>query len=782
MHVQVTEISQHRGAVSWLRAFVTHRPGLGIVGAVAILPWFVMIGICPGGLFASIVAMVVGILMFGLGEAWVRAFVPEDARVGELHLLSLPLGFITAGAAWQIAAHLGVPLRAVGIGLGLPAIWGLAKSMRGMRDAMQRGVEYGWIYALLSILVGLVYFLPVALVNGALTKEQGYSWVSVDTCFHHAIAGQIADETAPVLTPGIATVPLRYHMGRHAIAAAIHKAFGTNVADALLRITRALSFLALLMAVIALARLSSLGTGQSGLAGIAAIFFLFFLPGMQKLVSDLHWPLALAWRQGLLEPGPQMINWDRHLVHLYVDGSCVAALIVIMVVAALTQATAEGVSKRQMPWAPMVATCLGVCMNGVVAAACFAVVTGVALLNHWRSLRVYPVLIAFGATFSGVMILAGYYTKLGTPVASNASGLSIADASQWAARIAWTTVGMLTIIASAKVLCSLLLLQGSKATKQTLVLFTLALLGIFVSAVLQGYPLWFLGPLLSVYAGAGFAFLWSNQRMEKSDLMRRLQTWRPWLRWYGIGFLLCAFSAAMLIAYLSPLKPLNREADHSPLANAVRTHFAVVVAVVAIIMWGLARITLLAGLRTRRVVLRSAAVAAIVLGLLGFLRVHYNYGWDGIRQAVVVDPARTQSLLAIKELTPINALLVTTHHRISEQRRANRAYSYSAASQRQMLLEGWEYSEPEENVLEQLKKDNQTLFETRDDASAQEIVRRYGVTHILLEPNEKLGFDVDKVSWLRRIPMLGSMTLYAVVNPTSGTITHHREARENAQE
>ena len=41
-------------------------------------------------------------------------------------------------------------------------------------------------------------------------------------------------------------------------------------------------------------------------------------------------------------------------------------------------------------------------------------------------------------------------------------------------------------------------------------------------------------------------------------------------------------------------------------------------------------------------------------------------------------------------------------------------------------------------------------------------MQKYGVTHILVEPGEPLGFDVAQAGWLKRLPNPGSLEVLEV--------------------
>ena len=45
--------------------------------------------------------------------------------------------------------------------------------------------------------------------------------------------------------------------------------------------------------------------------------------------------------------------------------------------------------------------------------------------------------------------------------------------------------------------------------------------------------------------------------------------------------------------------------------------------------------------------------------------------------------------------------------------------------------------------------------------AAQTICRKYGITHLFVEPGEPLGFDVSQAHWLHPLPNPGSLQILA---------------------
>ena len=134
---------------------------------------------------------------------------------------------------------------------------------------------------------------------------------------------------------------------------------------------------------------------------------------------------------------------------------------------------------------------------------------------------------------------------------------------------------------------------------------------------------------------------------------------------------------------------------------------------------------------------------------IGALRGVVAAAADWGQATITLDAGRAQSLRFVRDVLPVNAVLATSHHEVPTREYRDRSLVYSAVSGRHILLEGWQYmtarGSPE---FAGICEDNAKLFSTYDPREARRVAQEYGITHILLEPGQSLGFDLADASWL----------------------------------
>ena len=157
----------------------------------------------------------------------------------------------------------------------------------------------------------------------------------------------------------------------------------------------------------------------------------------------------------------------------------------------------------------------------------------------------------------------------------------------------------------------------------------------------------------------------------------------------------------------------------------------------------------------------------VFISSFGFIKIVRDYGWNAIGVEIKCDSDRYKSLIALRNNSTSHSLIATQHHEIKKIRvKPARSYMYSAITGRNMLLEGWEYGNIENHPrFLEVKNDNEALFLTSSATTAKQIVNKYNITHIIVEPGTKLSYYYDEIDWLKEISNEGSLRLYAVLSP-----------------
>ena len=119
-------------------------------------------------------------------------------------------------------------------------------------------IRFSGILIVLSALVCLVYLLPGATRDAVLRHDGSFNWMYVDTQYNYSIAESVRDSQGVPHEPGSVTVPLLYHFGGYAPAAAISRFDGLDLGDSFARVTRGASLWALVLSCFGVGALLSL--------------------------------------------------------------------------------------------------------------------------------------------------------------------------------------------------------------------------------------------------------------------------------------------------------------------------------------------------------------------------------------------------------------------------------------------------------------------------------------------------------------------------------------------
>jgi len=732
------------------------QPSAGWILCLTLGAWIALQAAAPGGLTVGLVTLCMAAVLFGAGQAILRLLHGRGRDSAEHHLLALAAGLIALGGTAHAAYYLRIPDSVFLLCAGLLAAVGWALAAGSLRRCARQPVSFGWLFIAVFMAIVLIYFVPKSQRDGAPLPDGSVQWMYPDTAFHEAIVGVVAREDPPLTNPGSFQVVWAYHIARHALAKAMVNVFGISVSDALERGVHALALLALGGAAIALGRTTALCEGQKSLAGLLGAVSVFFLPTLRALwhpethSCSRYAQIPIPWLRNF-----GALSWDAWMGHFVVGSSVLWAAIVAIGVAALLNfeppGTMDPSTRRKLPWAALLLSVLGISLNGVAGVCCVMVTVGLVLWEGWRRWKAWMFALAAVScylAFNRVIGLDGTQARLISASPFRVDGMVV--------RMAQVGIAGFTILLGLRGLAILTFLVGMPRSARVLAISCAAYLGVQVVFFLQNYPVFILGVLLGGYAAAPLA-----------DLLQAVWAGGPmWPRaWFG--FVECYRRYAGLLlpaaALLFPpfLYPMLRGKPLASIRNEGILLCAVIVA--ALILW-----------RGLHQVLRSnwtpspgrtgmVLAAVSLLSAAGVLRCCINYGWDWLGNSVQLDGGRVASLAFLEDTAPRLARLATTHHAVDVAQSKDRSYLYGATCQRYLLLEGWEYGEAKQwPGFETLLDDNQRLFSTTREAEARQIVRRYGITHILVEPGESLGIDLAAATWLKPEPNPGTLTILAV--------------------
>jgi hypothetical protein len=738
-------------AIDGVNPSAWRSPSLASVVFVSLAAWLAL-GLCsPGGLRVAVAILAAAAVLFGSGQSLLWCFGGRAGRGAGSTLLALPVGLTVFAGLAQMAHHLGFPAWSCWVLAIVLALPGLGLACCQLRGIWFVPVSYGWLYLAAIVLVGLVYYLPKSQQDSVHSADGGMCWIYPDSAFHEAIVA-VLPLAAPLRNPGLYSHEFAYHYGRHALAGWLVALFALTEGDSLARVLHMLGLAAVVLGGIRLGQASARTPQEKPLAGLMAVFLLFFLPNLTTVFmnqgdSCSRHPQGILPRSAATNELSRAVA-DSHLDHFLSGGSTLWAAVVALCVAALLSRQNEGAveTEDEFPVLPLVLSIFGIALNGVAGLACAAVVAGSALWSHrnWRGLAFAVAAVAF--------LRAGQYF----------TGLSHAESIAWVgpggmvfALIRGALCAFFLLI-SFRGLCLLQFAWGTRQSKTALLLFLVANFGLYEVFFLQGYPLQILAVLLSGYAAAPLAAIIESLRSGGPSWSQAWAAVMLCFKRYSLGLLILA---AVLLppAWYPLLRHRGLEAIYG---------FSVLLPGVLFVTAGL-YVFLARAVKTAWTP-RPRGTAAIgcllfLLSAAGTVRAELNWVLDYLGNSTALDAGRVRSLEFVRDCPELGSLAATTHHDIETASLPERSYGYAALSRRCMLLEGWRYGCAEDSpLLKEVMEDNGRLFATHDAGEARAIAAKYGVTHILLEPGQSLGFDVASSPWLRAVPNPGTLTILAV--------------------
>jgi hypothetical protein len=736
------------------------RLPVAVTAVACIAPWFVTT-IAVSGLALGIVFLFALSVLLGLGYLTASAVV-GDLASEERWLLAPGLGYVIACGTLALAVRLGLP---AGIGfwvLTFAAAIAVIRFARRTRTAGHRPVEMGLLYVGLFTLVCLIYFLPGAVKDAVTLSDGRFTWIYVDTQYHHAVAASIKTSLGPPKMPGLGIADLEYHFGNYALSGALSAATGIPLSDAYARLVRGAAQLCLLTSAIALGRILSRQAG--GLAGLAAVVGLFFFGSIGSLFSDYVNSSSPVSGAILFEIPNIFVKDDGGpFSHLILGHSVMNGMIGICALTAIILAKSrqpDGIHTG--PDISVLLPALVATIHGVAGLGVLGIYMAVLLVTgRWRP-RAWTASLLSLTAFLLALKAMGF---LGSAAVGHMR-LNPVFAETLLMFFVWVFVGLNVR------LYALAWITKSRQTKAGLLVALYAIgYGLYSLVIYDQndnhsiYGIKFLQCIFSLFAFAALgdhldAWL-RNENSPVRDFWRELPDFAFWTAIVFLVVACVAFGALMISGGLTP-------SERWSLKMTVFGALAV-----SALAW-LAR--LLAAKPTNLSILPKFAIAVvIVLASSAWIAPWLNFGMGRMRMNIQLSKEETNALHILKDLSSPSDLFATNRHepdalialRASKLNSANirggRSYSYSTLLERRVLLEGWEYGEKLQPAFPEVRMDNDTLFDTRDAEEALRIVRKYGIRFIIDTPGTDLAYSHDARSWLVPVPEVAPIKAYKVL-------------------
>jgi hypothetical protein len=720
----------------------------------------VLAAISPAGNGFAIRIFVLGLILFGFGWTVLRLLLGRAALRAETSLLAFSTGLVVLGGIAQVANNLGwgvtywlLPLAAI---LAVP---GCVGAWLTVRSHFRESVAHGWLYFVVIAAIWMLYYLPASQLDIVPTQDGGVKWWYADSFFHQAVTQELANSLAwkelPPRTPGFCRIPLCYQYGSHAVAAQAAYWLGLSVDDAAARGVTWIGLLALTGVTIGAGRRMAIQQRRQPLAGLLALSLVFLLPGLQTIYANNS---DTSFRHPLILISPR---WESIAASVWdisaglSGGSPVwTCIIAFTVLALLAEDGAENQAGRRS-FAVLVLATAGIGLNCVGALCCFGVGACHGLLYGYRRWPTYVLLPAMAAGFvlwfrlSGFDFNSGHYMTMKTADIPDAYGRVYAvvrNFSLLAANGAFLLLGL-------RALAVLSLAWSRAGIKVALLIFVIVYSGVFLAVQLLNYPILYLGMILSVFAAGPAAEILADLGTGTAAATRLWMSTQLVYRKYAAG--VCLATAAALVPTLFTI--IRRRSVHGLPGFSKCLIVGLVLVSVA---YALLRFLESSSWRPSRAQVLLFAGLFSAVSFLGALRGVVTLAADWGESAIVLDAGRTQSLRYVSHELPVDAVLTTSHHEAPTREVRERSLMYSAVSGRRILLEGWRYMTAQGSPeFPGICTDNDALFGTNDQREARRIVRKYGITHILLEPGQSLGFAVADATWLKQVGAPGSMCI-----------------------
>jgi hypothetical protein len=710
--------------------------------ALVFLPWLAVV-LFTGGGWAALNFSGYAILVLAVGYSVVSVALPVSTR-SETIIFAPAAGILVISALTAFWLRLGLPLIWVSV-LWLGLMVAGAASLWGDRNLWTKEtVAYGRTLAVLSALICAVYFLPGACNDAVSRRDGSFNWIYVDTQYFYSIAASIKTGEEPPKTPATATAQLLYHFAPYAPAAAISRFDGLDLGDAFARVTRGASLWALILSCFGLGTILSIkATGQKfgGIMSVAGLFFYGSLLSLftNELNSSSHVTGAILFKI----PDVAVLADGGPFSHLILGHSMLHGLIAITAIMGLGLAERE--RDAVLTWRGLILLALpalAIAVNSVAGLYCVGVVAILLFWGRFGKLRSWLPITLMLCLFLGAWEIMGY----GHAAEAGMAIIKKHFAWQWWALTIGFTAGLgLRIIAFRWI---------SRPLRDPLsVLFLASVLSLlFFSMLIQldgsneRYGLYFLQCIFSIFAFSRLTKgCWRGN--ERSQLIAE------WLRLSKRGLILLA-GCGIFIGIV---------------AFATHSHTGISAFGLKIFLSFLL-LSLLVGasalLRSRRFskVCSATLMVVLLIGFLAWITPWLNFGLGRMKMDISLTPGEVLGLHRLGELAAPNERFATNKHALdSLAANRERSYSYSALSERHVLLEGYlDHAEAALPWFGTLLHDNDLMFSTSDPETLRDIAKTWHVRWLIARPGTDITLLRPLPAWLVEQHNCGDLKIYRI--------------------
>jgi hypothetical protein len=728
---------------SRLGVFLRSERRMCAVMALVLLPWIAVV-LSTAGSWAAVTFVGYTILVLAVGYSIVSVALPATVRTQAI-ILAPAVGILAISALTAFWLRLGLPLTCV------PALWlgpmvvG-ALSLWNDRALWVKGtVAYGGALVVLSMLICAVYFLPGARNDAVLRRDGSFNWIYVDTQAHYAIAAGIKRGESPPKVPGAASEELFYHFGPYAPAAAISRFAGIDLGDALSRVTRGASLLALLLSCFALGTILSLKATGEKFGGIMSVAGLFFYGSLLSLFTDernssSHVTGAILFKI----PKIEVLGQGGPFSHLILGHSMVHGLGAITAIMGLCLVERErGASLTRRGLILLVLPAFTVAVHSVAALYCIGVVGILLFWGRLGTARSWLLTMLMFCMFLGALSIMGYSH-------SPEAGLTTINrnpGAYWWVLVVWFIVGLGFRIVGFRWITNPL-----RDPISALVLATvLGLLSFNLLFQLEDgnerYGIYYLQSMFSIFA---FSRLTPGCWLG----VERSQWVADWLRLAKKGLiLLVGWAIVMRLVFY---------ATRSQIWTA-SFRLQIVPVLLLLSLLGAAS-ALMKKNRRFSTVVSTILMGVLMIGFLAWITPWLNFGMGRMKMDITITPGEVQGLERLGELAKPDDQFATNKHDMENLvALRERSYAYAALSERPVLLEGYSYRGV--TMLpwfKSLLRDNDLMFSTTDPETVRHIAKAWHVRWLVSRPGTDIALPRPLPAWLVEQQNCGDLKIYRI--------------------
>lgn len=716
-------------AESGVRELPASGPSAVVILALTLVPWILVV-LLTGGILAALNMLGYALTVAFIGYLAIASTVPVQLRSAAL-VLAPATGILVASALTAFWVRLDFPVSyAAPIWLVLAAV-GAFCLWRDREQWASASIAYGKSLVVLSLLICAVYFVPGARRDAVLRSDGSFNWMYVDTQYNYAIAESIKDSFGAPHEPGSVTVPLLYHFGGYAPAAAISRFDGLDLGDSFARVTRGTSLWALLLSCFGVGALLSLKANGKKFGGVMSAAGFFFYGSLLALFTDERNSSSHVSGAVLFKIPDIGVGHDGGpFSHLVLGHSELHAFIAITAIMGLCLFQRESGNVLKLPGIVLLALpACAVPMHSVASLYCFGVALILLFWGRFNSLRSWVQIVVMFCLF----LLA--WKTMGFGQAPDALGtrIGLELTQQW-----WTVATAFLIGLGFRIVGFSWISRSLKDPVSILVLATVVgFMSFFLLVHFKNgeeiYGVFFLQSTLSIFAFSRLEFgFW--RREQRSQLIA------AWVRLAAIGTVVIGVSGILAGA-------LGYAAAHAAGIESFRLKMLLVFLWFAFLA--------VASFLMRRNGSFSTASAVLLMGVLsvGFLAwiaPWSNFGLGKMKMDVSLTPGEVQTLASLHQLSAPDERFATNKHEASNvAEHTERSYAYAALAERPVLVEGFLYHQLRTLPgFEELLRDNDLMFTTADPDTLHELVRKWQIRWLVARPGTDIAVPRPLPWWL----------------------------------